>query len=399
MPNLRLKLPRCITNKRTFVTMLFALLFAILVRCATISTLGNDGAIQLIPCPVVLREERTMPANVVERQRTLISTTKQKKRRAQLRPCSKSFLGEPDECLDHIPNPRFAEFHFLPKDHCQKYTASESLLDAAYDFSESGCPWLQGDGVSTACQYYCYYSERYGFARISQALWKAAQKGEHAIWISTEDDSDRGAENREGFQDYKILRGMQLGRVLEIGSGPFTQTKTIIAALKESGNDPHIEAIHVSDPGVPTYLKHTKHCSYKSGTMAGYRTTAHAFGGEDLPFDREFDSVVSINVIEHCRDAFEYIERLHQSLKIGGILIFHDRVYDKFLQILDPEEHAEEVAGLHPLRIKKRLLDVLLSPERYELLFYSETLTYAMELRAMTQIPEEPIWFIARKVS
>ena len=248
-------------------------------------------------------------------------------------------------CLDHTQNPHFAEFHFLPKYHCQKYTASDSLLDAAYDFSESGCTWLQGDGVSTACQYYCYYSDRYGFARISQALWKAAQKGEHAIWISTEDDSDRGAENREGFQDYKTLRGMQLGRVLEIGSGPFTQTKTIIAALRESGNDPQIKEIHVSDPGVPTYLKHTKHCSYKSGTLEGYHTTAPAFGGEDLPFDREFDSVVSINVIEHCRDAFEYIERLHRSLKIGESYSFTTEFMTSFYKSLDPEVHAEEVGA------------------------------------------------------
>ena len=88
---------------------------------------------------------------------------------------------------------------------------------------------------------------------------------------------------------------MQLGRVLK--SSDLHSNKNDYRCFERVRNDPQIKEIHVSDPGVPTYLKHTKHCSYKS-TLEGYHTTAHAFGGEDLPFDREFDSVVSINVIE-----------------------------------------------------------------------------------------------------
>ena len=53
--------------------------------------------------------------------------------------------------------------------------ASDSLLDAAYDFSESGCTWLQGDGVSTACQYYCYYLTVMVLHDIA-ALWKGLRK-------------------------------------------------------------------------------------------------------------------------------------------------------------------------------------------------------------------------------
>ena len=248
--------------------------------------------------------------------------------------------------------------------------------------------------------YYCYYSEKYGFARISMDLWKAAQKGEKALWASSGVDDDRGAENEEGFDGYRALKGQKLGRLLEVGSGPFTQTKTILAAIRAQGVEPSVSEIHVGDPGVDDYLKDVEHCSYRSGKLSGYPVTTHTLGGEELDFDEEFDSVVSINVIEHCRDAFQYIEQMHRALKPGGILIFHDRVYDSFLQVLHPETHGPlEVGGLHPLRIKKRLIDVLIKPYRYEVMFYSEKMTALMRQRASEQISGEPIWFIARKLS
>jgi hypothetical protein len=72
-------------------------------------------------------------------------------------------------------------------------------------------------------------------------------------------------------------------------------------------------------------------------------------------------------VLEHCEDAFEYMHRMHRVLKPGGLLIFHERVYDNFWKVLDPARHSSEVAGWHPLRVKRKLVDTLLNLELYTL--------------------------------
>jgi len=364
------------------------------------------------PLPAVLEidtnEQLPEELDVVQQRRASLLLQAQKDKLAYLNTqtapdCGKRYLSSFDDCLDSIPQSERAEFIYTRDEECQKYAKRSprgDLLDASYAFQDPDCEWIQGDGVSKACMYYCYYSEKYGFAKISMDLWKAAQKGEKALWASSGVDDDRGAENKEGFDDYRALKGLKLGRLLEVGSGPFTQTKTILEALRAQGEDPSISEIHVADPGVDDYLKNVEHCSYRSGRLSGYPVKTHTRGGEDLEFHEEFDTVVSINVIEHCRDAFEYIERMHRALKPGGVLVFHDRVYDIFLQILHPERHGPyEVGGLHPLRIKKRLIDVLIKPYRYEIIFYSEKMTKLMRQRATQQIPEEPIWLIARKLT
>ena len=53
------------------------------------------------------------------------------------------------------------------------------------------------------------------------------------------------------------------------------------------------------------------------------------------------------------------------------------------------------MAGWHPLRVKRKLVDTLL--KRYETQLYSVDLTREMVQRKRTQIAEEPIWIIARK--
>ena len=62
-----------------------------------------------------------------------------------------------------------------------------------------------------------------------------------------------------------------------------------------------------------------------------------------------FDTLISINVIEHTQDAFKYLTGLYLSLRKGGLLIFHDRYYNDDA-ILNGDLY-------HPIRIKKIILD------------------------------------------
>jgi Methyltransferase domain len=62
-----------------------------------------------------------------------------------------------------------------------------------------------------------------------------------------------------------------------------------------------------------------------------------------------FDTLISINVIEHTQDAFKYLTGLYLSLRKGGLLIFHDRYYHDSA-VLNGDVY-------HPIRIKKIILD------------------------------------------
>lgn len=263
------------------------------------------------------------------------------------------------------------------------------------------CPWVQEGGDKSACQYFCYYDESFGVARINHELWQAAQNGEAAIWVDSVAADDRSEEIVEGFGGYQsVADNVPLGKLLEVGSGPYTQTKALIDTLRRKLKvDPGIEAISLVDPGIDGYVKSTKYCSYRNHTLNGYPVTnLQSVGGEQMVFEEpeSYDAVLSINVIEHCENAFEYLRRMDGALKPGGLLIFHDRVYDQFWKTIDPVRDAKEVAGLHPLRVKRRLFDRMIEG-RYDIIMLSTNLTDAMEVRKANQITEEPIWLVARK--
>ena len=160
------------------------------------------------------------------------------------------------------------------------------------------CPWVQEAGDKSACQYFCYYDEQFGVARINHELWQAAQNGEAAIWADSVAADDRSEEIVEGFGGYKsVADNVPLGKVLEVGSGPYTQTKSLIDTLRDKLKvDPGIESISLVDPGIDGYLANTKYCSYRNNTLNGYPVASlQSVGGEQMVFDEPepFDTVVS----------------------------------------------------------------------------------------------------------
>ena len=66
-----------------------------------------------------------------------------------------------------------------------------------------------------------------------------------------------------------------------------------------------------------------------------------------------YDTLISINVLEHVQDAFQYLNGLYYSIKKGGYLILHERYYDDST-IINGDNY-------HPIRIKRILLDHFLS--------------------------------------
>mmetsp|Transcript_19950 Transcript_19950/g.20062 ORF Transcript_19950/g.20062 Transcript_19950/m.20062 type:complete len:99 (+) Transcript_19950:1-297(+) len=74
---------------------------------------------------------------------------------------------------------------------------------------------------------------------------------------------------------------------------------------------------------------------------------------------KQYDTLISINVLEHVQDAFSYMTGLYLSLRKGGLLILHERYYND-RTVLDGDKY-------HPIRIKRVVLDFFL--EGFEIIF------------------------------
>jgi hypothetical protein len=90
------------------------------------------------------------------------------------------------------------------------------------------------------CSYLCYGHREYGVAVVPSALWSAAQRAESSLWqqIGTQHNSitnDRAEEHWSAFDHFKCLKGVSqlgqlrsMGRVMEVGAGPWTQVKGLL---------------------------------------------------------------------------------------------------------------------------------------------------------------------------
>lgn len=180
--------------------------------------------------------------------------------------------------------------------------------------------------------------------KVTDERWKEAQKYERDTWMvyANTASTDRNNEHYQNFEGYACLPD-NLGKLIEIGCGPFTQTKTIIAGRT-------VESITLVDPLINEYRNH-QHCSYSRFD----HPILLPIPAEDIPADMcDYDTVICINVIEHVRDARAVLANIDRLVKPGGTLILCERVYDGTdLSLL------YDVG--HPIRINEALFEELVS--------------------------------------
>lgn len=267
-----------------------------------------------------------------------------------------------------------------------------------------------------ACAYLCYSNPAYGVAVVPYALWNEAQTAESALWkqVGQSLDSnanDRAAEHWTAFNMYNTLLEHQLtnlGRVIEVGAGPWTQLKALLHIRPEVT----VQEFVIWEPGADKYMKTVTSCSYRDGkSLLRWSPDAsgslqHSFPvrviaqpGEALTTSstntssslssntlsivsgQQFDTLISINVIEHVQDAFTYLAQLYHSLRSGGLLILHERYYDNH-GLLQGDRY-------HPVRIKRPVLDHFLSG--FEILFNNCSASYD------GRVGEQGYYIIAKK--
>jgi hypothetical protein len=68
-----------------------------------------------------------------------------------------------------------------------------------------------------------FYNAEYGITHVSKSRWTKAQSFEAGYHVGKKED--RQDVHTAWFRRYSSIRGVQLGNVLEIGAGAFTQTR------------------------------------------------------------------------------------------------------------------------------------------------------------------------------
>mmetsp|Transcript_52930 Transcript_52930/g.96898 ORF Transcript_52930/g.96898 Transcript_52930/m.96898 type:complete len:313 (-) Transcript_52930:71-1009(-) len=262
---------------------------------------------------------------------------------------------------------------------------------------KTGCSTFTGVGSISPCAYLCYSHPSYGTATVPNTIWKSAQFQEHA-WAQQSSangvSDDRSFEHFEGFAQYASIPS-NLGpiKLIEVGSGPWTQTKGLLFKRP----DLQVSEVTLFEPAAQWYINNVATCSYKSGKLQRFQSALfHDFpvkvigdGGETLPSHTiQYDALVVMNVIEHVQNAFFFLSGLHHVLKPGGILIFHERFFAS-------PPSADPLLGngaLHPIRVTKNVLDVFL--QQFDALLVNTNPTTGMTARGLG---EQGYYFIGRK--
>ncbi|CAF3213719.1 unnamed protein product, partial [Rotaria sp. Silwood2] len=73
----------------------------------------------------------------------------------------------------------------------------------------------------------CFIHPLYGIGEVSVERWKKAASREGNFWVINVQHEDRWGDHLAGFDNYKLLPN-ELGNMVELGCGPFTQTLSIL---------------------------------------------------------------------------------------------------------------------------------------------------------------------------
>jgi SAM-dependent methyltransferase len=206
-------------------------------------------------------------------------------------------------------------------------------------------PCFREDSLQVASQADACFMTPYGIPKVSMERWRHAQTAEQGLWQHTHETNDRSQSHFEMLGQYSAVPD-DLGDVVEIGCGPFTQLAYL---LEHRQPRPRVRSITLSDPGAFFYIANVTQCAFRYGTLGGHPVAVVNTAAEQFArfYEGRFDTVVMINVIEHVYDVFEVMRAVYALLKPGGTFIFRER--------LMPLHAAYE--RFHPIRLTREWYD------------------------------------------
>ena len=179
----------------------------------------------------------------------------------------------------------------------------------------------------------CFRHPKHGRPRISLERWQRASWGEESWWDSKGTNAnavdDHGDIMRQTFHDFKRVPD-DLGHVLEIGCGPFTQLRTI---LNVRGRAWRVSSVTLADP-ILVHESKMKNSAFSTGKFTdlkgtSYPTTLLQVGAEAVGsfYTDTFDTVIMMNVLEHVTNAYDVLESIWNVTKPGGVVILWEPAY------------------------------------------------------------------------
>jgi SAM-dependent methyltransferase len=214
----------------------------------------------------------------------------------------------------------------------------------------------------------CFYTEEAGVFAISLSRWHMAQEAELAMWngnagkkAGKAGTGDRIDEHLVDFNNYVSIGadGSDLGNFIEVGTGPWTQSLTM---MKKRGFN--VNKYVILEPGAINYAANTPGTVYRDGQIEGFdgKTVVINAGGEHLDlFYEAFDTVMIVNVLEHVLNGASILRNLYNALKPGGLLIFQDRWWDQEGPPGSVRADMDMDVLFHPIRMTKVVFEQFLS--------------------------------------
>jgi SAM-dependent methyltransferase len=225
-----------------------------------------------------------------------------------------------------------------------------------------------------------YYTKD-GVLSVPYDRWLTAQQFEQSCWMEKglNINDDRNFHHYEKFLSYKSLREVRTEKVLELGCGPFSNSRLLVPFLHG------VREIHLLDPLISNYLMHP-HCTYKDGKLCEIPVVLHNVPIEEFETEERFGVVVLINVLEHCFNVSAIFDKIHQLLFPGGVFVFAEAG----IEAKDVEYVSKFCFDVgHPQRVTVEYMGTRLA--EYEQLFRSDfTGLYNQKYR-------RDIYFVGRK--
>jgi SAM-dependent methyltransferase len=256
-----------------------------------------------------------------------------------------------------------------------------------YHFTDETATTYQGDEARKRLAKVndrIFLSDGKGIVEVSEDRWRTAQRFERhgwmEKWLGAKDD--RNYTHMRGFDGYGLLKRRKFENAIELGCGPFTNTRLM-------GGLCSIKQVSLLDPLVEDYLALDNACYDRSRLRTDSRVKRFANSGSGLfrrgvsklcrvfpavqhgsipikeifacPIEqmpnrpRAYDLVVLINVIEHCYNLPLLFEKVSSICKPGGLFVFHDHLYDHDLVAKMVDGHHYESG--HPLMVDRKVVE------------------------------------------
>lgn len=293
--------------------------------------------------------------------------------------------------------------------------------DSKFLYVDENLHFVTGNEAARALQEHsdaAFLDPGKGVLRVPKERWKQAQKYERDTWLvaNAGASDDRNLAHEAAFGGYAVLESRTFRQAIELGCGPFTNLRIVARHCR-------IERCSLLDPLIREYLSHP-HCTYdqrflRIGETTFSRTLGRTSPGramrrvlravsprlveervpiaqllpmpiEEMPGGR-YDLVVMINVLEHCFDANAIFEKILSILPPGGVLVFHDKLFE-------PSEIEDDVrtrfdAG-HPLRVGRPVIEAFVNDHFTPL--YQKMQKVADEFEEI-DLSREGIYFIGER--